>query len=76
MQVRMIGLNANGLRVGEDHHGAKLTNRDVELIRQLRGEGMSYSKLAAKFELSRSTVWGICNYLKRSQVAVSWKRAA
>ncbi len=32
---RMIAVNAHGLRLGEDHHRAKLSDHDVELILDL-----------------------------------------
>ena len=32
---RALALNAKGRRIGEDHHRAKLTNHDVDLIHDL-----------------------------------------
>jgi DNA invertase Pin-like site-specific DNA recombinase len=70
---KLVGVNERGLRVGQDHQRAKVTDRDVELIRQMHDEGMSYRVLASKFELSTSTLWAICNFVKRAQPAVRWK---
>lgn len=43
-----------------------LTNDDVELIRQLREDyGLSYRKIADKFEIAVSTVCDICKYRRR-----------
>lgn len=65
---RTIGVNAAGLRVGEHHHNAKLTDHDVDLIRRLHeDEGMSYRVLARKFEVSKGAIAGICRYERRAQ---------
>lgn len=56
----------NMARRGELHHRAQLTNKEVELMRQLREEdGMSYGQLADKFEVHKSTVQHICTYRTR-----------
>lgn len=49
-------------RRGQDHPNAKLTNREVELVRRLREEGMSLRDLSQKFEVSQSLISMICNY--------------
>jgi len=75
--MRMVGVNDLGYRVGEDHANAKLTDREVELIRTLHEvDGMSYSLLAKKFEISKSTVADICRYQRRAQVASRWVRVS
>jgi DNA-binding NarL/FixJ family response regulator len=53
---RMLAVNEKGYRLGEDHHRAKLTNHEVDLVLQLLDEGMSERKVAEKFEISRRTV--------------------
>ena len=51
---------------GEDHHNAKLSNDDVELIRQLyESGGIGYRKIAEKFECGESTVRDIVKYMTR-----------
>lgn len=50
-----------GYRCGQQHHNAKLTDHEVELIRSLHDEGMGYKLIAKKFEVSPRTVRGICN---------------
>lgn len=55
-----------GRRIGEDHPNAILTNGEVELVRLLRErDGMTYAALAAKFEISKSSVAKICQYARR-----------
>lgn len=51
---------------GENHPKAKLTDHEVELIRQLHESGaMGYKKLARKFEAGKSTIKSICDYRTR-----------
>jgi hypothetical protein len=64
---RVVRVNERGLRIGEDHPQAKLSDVEVELLLRLRAEGWGYRRLAAKFEIARSTVKRICLGLKRSQ---------
>ena len=70
---RVVAINGRGLRVGEDHQNAKLTNDEVELIRSLHAEGMSYKRLAKKFEVSKSLVAAICRFERRAETATNWK---
>lgn len=68
-----LGVNENGLRVGQDHQNAKLSDREVDLIRRLHEDGMSYKRLADKFGVAKSTVASIVKYQRRGQIAVYWK---
>lgn len=77
MARRYVGATEAGNRCGEDHHLAKLLNRDVDLVRELREEhGLSYSELAAKFGVSKSTIRDICRYRRRVTYPVRFKRVA
>ena len=73
----IVGVDENGNRVGEDHPRAKLTDHEVELIRELyetRAEwGGSARKIAEKFEVSKSTVVMIANYQRRATTPVGWR---
>ncbi|SAL47312.1 hypothetical protein AWB74_02121 [Caballeronia arvi] len=73
MNKRLVGVNEKGLRVGQDHQRAKLTDRDVELMRQLHEQRMPRRDIAEKFEVSESTVDKIVNYRRRAQVAVKFR---
>lgn len=70
---RLIGVNAQGLRIGEDHPRARLSDHDVELIRELAGGGMLYAEIAEKFEISKVTVGRICRYERRGQTVENYK---
>lgn len=74
MGRRLVGVNERGIRVGEGHQRSKLSDHDVELIRELAEDGMRYSLIAAKFEISKGTVGRICRYERRGQTAIRFKR--
>jgi len=74
MSKRLVGINERGLRVGEDHHNAKLTNDEVERIRSLRAEGIPYLRLAEIFEVSKSTIQMVCQYKRRAEIATDYKQ--
>lgn len=70
---RAICINERGLRLGEDHQNARLSNAEVDLLLELRDEGWSYRQLALKFEISKSGARKICKGQMRCQVATRWK---
>lgn len=61
-----VPVNQAGRTIGQHHHRARLSDADVDLIHELRDAGLSLAQIAAKFECSRSTVFGICNGATRS----------
>jgi DNA invertase Pin-like site-specific DNA recombinase len=65
--VRTTGktLRGNGWRCGESHHRAKVSDHDVELMRELHDDGMKVSEIARKFDCARSTVSDIVHYRHR-----------
>jgi DNA invertase Pin-like site-specific DNA recombinase len=71
----MIGVNERGLRVGQDHQRAKLSDAAVEMIRRLHEDGMGYDTIAVKFEVSKQVVAKICRYEIRVTTAVRFKAA-
>lgn len=72
-RTRTVAVNESGRRIGEDQTGAKLTNHDVDLFWELRGEGWGYGKLAAKFEISKGHARDIIKGRRRGQVPAAWK---
>ena len=54
-----------GYRIGEKHHRAKLTDKDVERIRFLRKSGMNTVEIAAIFDCSSSNISAITNHQTR-----------
>ena len=74
VKKRTIGVNERGNRVGETHHRARLTDHDVDLMRELWEEGkITTGELAEKFEVSWSTVHDIVTYQKRAQTVARWR---
>lgn len=66
MGKRLVRISGTGQRVGQDHPMATLTDHEVELIRQLRADGMRYAELAKRFEVSKSSIAMICRFERRS----------
>lgn len=57
--------NTQGYRIGQDHHRAKLSDEQVEAIRQMRDEGMSYRRIAEAIGAPLWTVRDIADYRTR-----------
>lgn len=69
-----VACNEAGLRVGEDHQNAKLTNSEVDMIRELHGSGeYSYRRLAKMFEVSKSAICGIVKCKRRATPPAKFK---
>ena len=78
-ESRIVGIDERGIRVGEDHQRATLTDAEVELIRELRNpsdgaEPLSFGEIARKFEISKGTVFDIVNYRRRASTPMGYKR--
>jgi DNA invertase Pin-like site-specific DNA recombinase len=73
---RLVAVNEKGLRLGEDHQRAKLTNHEVECIRRLHSDGMDYLTIAQKFDVSKSVIARICRFEIRATAAIRWKTVA
>lgn len=79
---RFVALNESRTqRIGEDHARAKLTDAQVEAIRDeyerhLPGhpEHIGYRILAAKYGVAKRTIRDIVNYDKRNQWAGHYKK--
>lgn len=67
-----VRVNERGLRIGESHPAAKLSDAEVELLLADRGPDdaplMSLSALARKWGLSKSGVKGIVDGSRRGQI--------
>ena len=73
-KYKLVGISESGCRVGETHHRARLTDHDVDLIRELREHGLTYQEIADKFECGRSTVRDIIKCRRRWQRPDRWKK--
>ena len=72
----IVAVNDDGRVIGGDHHRAKLTDHDVDLIIDLRAHGLRYAEIAEKFEVSLSTVASICQGRRRSQTIMGQQNNA
>lgn len=72
---RMKAVNERGALIGEDHPRAVLTDRDVELLLELRAEGWTLRRLAEKFEISFAHAGRVARGDQRGQVPHRWVRA-
>jgi hypothetical protein len=54
-----VAVNEHGHRIGESHHNARYSDHEIELVWRMRGEGLSYSKLAELLEMPKSTIASI-----------------
>ena len=72
---KFVAVNEFGWRIGQDHHNAKLSNDDIDHIRDLREDlGLSYSEIARRYSISVAGVQKICNYTRRSQSVDHFKK--
>jgi len=84
----LVAVNEAGRRIGESHPRAKLTDHEVDLIRDLIEDtvdpatgkvvlkGLSYGEIARKFEVSKGTVFDIVSCRRRAQTPSTFKRVA
>jgi DNA invertase Pin-like site-specific DNA recombinase len=72
---KIVGVNERGLRVGEDHQRAVLTDHEVETMRHLHEvDGIGYRRLVKMFEVSKTTVRRICAYQMRNQAVSKFRK--
>lgn len=63
----LVGVNAKGRAVGQDHPRATLSDADVDLVFELRAEGLAHAAIAERLECSKTQVWRILNGQQRAQ---------
>jgi hypothetical protein len=69
---RAVWVNDHGHTIGQDHHRARLTDRKVDELHELRAGGcMSYAQLAKQFGISKSHAYRIVKGKCRGQFAVN-----
>ena len=78
MARKVVAFGPNGRRVGETHPNAKLTDHDIDLIRELATQrdeqgnvvrqGLSFTILARKFEVTKTCIAKIVNCSRRAIV--------
>lgn len=73
-ETKMVQIGEYGKRVGESHGRAKLSDHEIDLVRQLKDEGMPVGEIAEKMEISRRYVYKLVNYERRASIVAEWKR--
>lgn len=68
-----VQINEHGLRIGQDHPKAILTDRQVRQFFELRAQGLGYRRLAAIFDISKSHARYICKGRSRCQTPTRFK---
>ena len=58
-------LNISLRLYGDRHHQCKILDHEVELIRQLADQGMSYQDIAEKFETTKDYIYQLAVFKKR-----------
>ena len=73
--MRLARVNEAGRRIGEGHHMARLSDREVDQLIADRGSDdaprMSYTQLAQKWGISKSSVRDILIGRRRGQIGPS-----
>ncbi|HVW78525.1 MAG TPA: helix-turn-helix domain-containing protein [Alloacidobacterium sp.] len=74
-QKRVVGYGENGYRVGEGHHCSRISDELVDHIRELHeDQGKGVREIARELNLPPATVSDICNYKRRAERPVKWKK--
>lgn len=69
-----FGVDEKGNRLGEAHQRAKLSDADVDLIRDIYEEGMeSLSQIAKVFGVHKATIADIVHFRRRSTTPHGYK---
>jgi hypothetical protein len=70
---KFVAVNERGLRVGEDHPKAVLTDAEVVRLLDLHDSGIGYKRLARMFDISRSQARNYCKGRQRCQLAAGFR---
>lgn len=71
--MKLVAVNEQGCRIGENHPRAKLSDATIDLIRELHEDkDKSYGYIAMKLNVSKSFVQMICTYRRRAQTPDRW----
>jgi len=72
-QERVVDVDFNRRRIGEGHPAAKLSDEQVQQIRDLRARGLALSAIAAQFNVGKAAVWKVTTGRRRSCEAAGSK---
>ncbi len=69
----LVAVNERGLRIGQDHHQAKLTDHEVGLVFQLVRAGFTSREIAGKLRVSLDLIKKIRCGQRRCQTVAGYK---
>ncbi len=69
-----VHIGEYGKRIGETHGRAKLSDHEIDLVRQLKEEGMPATEIAEKMEISKRYVYKLVNFERRASVLAEYRR--
>ena len=70
-----VPVNEWGATIGEHHWKARLTDKQIDEIRDLHEDhNISYGQLAKQFNTSKEAIAKICRYERRAQTPERWKK--
>jgi len=73
---KLVALNENGNRIGENHPRAKLLDVEIDQVHALRDAGLTLTEIGNKMDMSKGGIWKILNGYRRSQTVVRMVRVS
>lgn len=64
---KLVALNENGNRIGENHPRAKLLDAEIDQVHELAEAGLTLRQIGEKMDMSKGGIWKILNGYRRSQ---------
>lgn len=72
---KLVPVNEGGYRIGEGHPRAKLSDEQIDQIRELHeDDSKSYGYISMRFNVSKVFVQMVCTYRRRAQTPDRFKR--
>jgi hypothetical protein len=73
--IKKVPVNEYGKRIGEGHPRSRLTDEQIDRIRDLHEDhNLTYLQLGEMYSVPRTTIASICQYARRAQTPFGWKR--
>ena len=73
--IKRVPVNEYGKRIGEGHPRARLTDEQIDRIRDLHEDhNLTYLQLSEMYSVPRTTIASICQYARRAQTPFGWKK--
>ena len=73
--IKYYAVTGKNYRIGQDHHRARYTDREVAQILALHDDGLSSYRIAKLLGIPRETVRDYVSGRLRSHVPDRWRRA-